>query len=156
MSEPDPYAPPATSEVALVCPAHGFRREGEFIVVRSGAVLPKRCVETNEPIGQGDWSKEKKLQWFPRWAGLYTALPYLTWILLLEWLPALKDHFSFGMIAVMGTSVAIAFTFQRTCFITYSLKSSVTSRPLRVARCLNGEFWLKGCSPEFLESLDEA
>jgi hypothetical protein len=156
MSETNPYAPPATSGVAPACPAHGFRRDGEFIVVRTGAILPKRCIQTNHVIDQHDWTKERKLQWSPKWAGLYTALPYLTWILLLEWFPALKEHVSFGMIAVMVTSVTIALTFRRTCFVTYGLKSSVTSRPLQVARCQNGEFWLKGASPAFLDSLDEA
>jgi hypothetical protein len=208
MSEPDPYAPPATSEITPACPAHGFRRDGEFVVVRTGAVLPQRCIQTNEPIGQGDWSKEKKLHGSPKWAGLCTALPYLTLLLLQNWLPSIfKDYFAVVIVAMMIGSVAIASIFHKTCFITYGLKGSVQrkqrrtrlifvgllglagvalmlcaflghfiwvfivllgmvivislsavrlSRFIRVIRYRDGEFWLKGCSPEFLDSLDKA
>lgn len=208
MPETNPYAPPATSEVAQVCPAHGFRRDGEFIVVRTGAVLPKRCIQTNEPIGQGDWSKEDKLHGSPRWAGLCISLPCVTPLLLQNWLPSIfKDYFAVVIVAMMIGSVAIASIFHKTCFITYGLKGSVQrkqrrtrlifvgllglagvalmlcaflghfiwvfivllgmvivislsavrlSRFIRVIRYRDGEFWLKGCSPEFLDSLDKA
>ena len=202
----NPYAPPTTSEVAPVCPAHGFRRDGEFVVVRTGAVLPKRCIQTNEPIGQDDWNKEKKLQWSAKWAGL-CALSYPSLILLQKWFPPLKDHFAFGMMVVVIGSVAITIPFQKTFFVTYSLKGSVHRKQrrtrltfigllglaglalmlrtflgyfiwvvvvlvgvvivsslsavrllcsFRVTRHRDGEFWIKGCSPEFLDSLEES
>jgi len=208
MTETNPYATPATAEVAPVFPAHGFRRDGEFVVVRTGAVLPKRCIQTNEPIGQDDWIKEKKLQWSPRWAGLCTSLPYVSLILLQSWLPSIfKDYFTVVIVVMMIGSVATASVFLKACFVTYGLKGSVYRkqrrarltfvgliglagvasmlcaflgyfmwvvvilvgmvivsslsavrllRSFRVTRYRDGEFWLKGCSPEFLDSLGEA
>ena len=171
--------------------------------------MPKRCIQTNEPIGQDDWIKEKKLQWSPKWAGLCTSLPYLSLILLQKWLPhTFKDLLSLGMAVMMFGSVAVAVVLRKTCFVTYSLKSSVHRKKrrarlilallmglagaavllcafmdhyfwvpiviagavsiaavilgrasvqlLQVIRHRDGEFWLKGCSSEFLDSLDEA
>jgi len=175
-----------------------FRRDGEFLVVRTGAVLPARCVRSNEPLPPGDWMRDKQLVWRP-WG--VKALEPLLWVALalVFWkpLPAWVDPLRF-MVPLLGV---VFIARQKSVKLTYFLyrrdrRRRLTGQiaaglvgiagllllqpeggwrdgvaallfmggvfasnyyflrfPLRAVRHENGEFWLKGASPEFLDSL---
>jgi hypothetical protein len=201
MSETNPYAPPATSEVLFPHP-RWFRRDGKFVVVRTGAVLPARCVKTNEEIGEREVSKERQFTWVPLWAR-FSAFLAMTSPLLVVFFINSHSSTAFYTIGVPGILIAgfLPVAFQKRMKVTYALHrrerrwrlavqgvavaggvggwlflktydtdslagffaligggllAGVFHHPLRTARHRDGEFWLKGCSPEFLDSLDEA
>jgi len=199
MSETNPYAPPATSEV-LFPRARWFRRDGKFVVVRTGAVLPARCVKTNEPIEMQDESKERQLVWVPLWARLSPCLGIpLPFVMLMN--PKVTSVGMYASIPIILIGAFLGLAFQKRMKVTYALQRrerrwrlavqgvavaggiggwflsqayntdspagffaligggllvGLFHHPLRVARYRDGEFWIKGCSSEFLDSLDEA
>jgi hypothetical protein len=199
MSELDPYAPPATSGVALSRP-RWFRREGKFVVVRTGAVLPARCVKTNEQVEEYNAAKPRQLMWVPLWARLSPSLGGLL-LLLAVWRTPNRASVTFLGGAVLTIVVAgfLSLIVQKRLNVTYALNrrqrrwrlavQSVAAgcgigawflfeangtdsmgffvliggfllvgalqHPLRITRHRDGEFWLKGASPAFLDSLEE-
>jgi hypothetical protein len=67
----NPYASPTVASIAPPGPASGLSLngvwvDGKALVVPPGAVLPRRCVKTNEPISEKDMAA-KTFTWCPRW-----------------------------------------------------------------------------------------
>lgn len=202
MSETNPYAPPATSEVLFPNP-RWYRRDGKFVVVRTGAVLPARCVKTNEKIGERDWFGEKQLVWIWWWAQFASPVVVVMALFVITLNSANVEVmlYAIGVPVVLIAGVLLVVG-RKTLKVTYGLARRIRRRQsvihgavaicavaayalgfgdsdvlslepqylliagviiasiprhfLRAARYRDGEFWLKGCSPEFLDSLDEA
>ena len=199
MPETNPYAPPATSDALFPRP-RWFRREGKFVVVRTGAVLPARCVKTNEAVERYNEVKPRQLMWVPSWARLSPSLGIVAPMLAI-WMTSDWASTAFLVVAVPSILIAglLPVAFQKRMNVTYALQrrerrwrlavqsvavvggvggwllgkvydtdsfagffaligggflASVFHHPLRAARYRDGEFWIKGCSPEFLDSLE--
>src|SRR6185503_18903158 len=75
----DPYAPPSAMNPFWPDP-RWFRRDGKFLVIRTGAILPGRCIKTNQVIGERDGLIGKQFVWTPKWVKFTPAavIPMVT------------------------------------------------------------------------------
>jgi hypothetical protein len=174
----NPYKPPVALDTMYGKPDAGTSRvEGKQLVVRSGAVLPQRCVKTNQKITEEDL-RRKTFEWCSPWValsflvsgcimivlyfvfrrqcsitfGMHSSVRkrYRNWLLfkvlatvaLFASLPFVAATDSGGLIATVLILFIFAFI---TCFIGNS--------PLSIAKHREGEFWIKGCCPEFLSQI---
>lgn len=74
----NPFAAPESEGPASPAGAEGCWRDGDLLVARNGAELPRRCVKCNGAV-TGDAVKVP-VQWMPRWVFallLLGMLPYL-------------------------------------------------------------------------------
>jgi hypothetical protein len=42
-------------------------RDGKFLVIREGSVLPNRCIVSNQVVDSKGWRKPFRILWSPRW-----------------------------------------------------------------------------------------
>lgn len=154
----------------------GMRVDGARLVVRPGAVLPARCVKTNVPVSAKPVTKT--FYWMhPGW--LFTLLLGLL-ILLIVYLivrkpcrftyfisPESKRRSMLRQLAALGTAMLgiVAFVTGAInelgwimagggiAFLTGLILLVIFSNVLQVTKARDGEFWIKGCGPEFLESI---
>lgn len=172
---PLPQPPPFLPNVALL-----YRREGQFLVVRDGAMLPPRCVVTNEAINEQDWTKRRVLTWTPGWVyvGLLGGLlPLLILILCTQKKTNLtyslsrevrnKIHarmaiawsiFLVGLAAALSAAVFDAYAamliLSGIVVILVGLVCVILFQSqVKIARQFNGEYWIKGCGLAFLDSI---
>ncbi|MFO0874236.1 MAG: hypothetical protein U0575_09730 [Phycisphaerales bacterium] len=154
----------------------GVRVDGKYVVVRSGIILPERCVKTNEPVATAPITKT--LYWMhPGW--FFTVLLGVIVLLIVYLLarkscrityfisPAVKGRtlrrqlgatgiVLLGIVAVIvGVTqdqwvVALIGVF---AFLVGLILVAVFSNVLAIRKAKDGEFWLKGCGPEFVESI---
>ena len=184
MSENNPYAAPA--DVQTIVDVDGgvmFFRDGRFLVVRDGAVLPETCVVTNEPAESGSWRKRVKIAWTPPWVYLLILVNIIVLlivsmivqkkarityslgrrsrrkIVLRRWVASLLlmlsvALFFFGAMADTDEMVGIGITAGFASLIA-SLVFFVIANPLKVVKFKNDWFRIKGCSPDFLDTLPQ-
>ena len=176
----NPYSAPAVAEVAtpnLAC----YYRDGDFLMIRDGADLPMRCIHTNQEVGEGGWRKRKQVAWTPQWIFIFIffgVLPLLLLSILLQKKAKLTYSLSqdardrllkkrFTALGVMLVGIGIAFAggtvihgdftalaiFVGVVVALGGLIGSLMFNPVTVKKHKDGWFTLKGCSPEFLNSL---
>ncbi|HTN74874.1 MAG TPA: hypothetical protein VL096_06490 [Pirellulaceae bacterium] len=89
MAELNPYAPPpiiaeAVPLMAQMVPGDGLWRQDKLLVMRKDALLPDRCVKSNQPTKR---RLKRNLVWYPKWL-LITLLggwlPYVILVLVLQ------------------------------------------------------------------------
>ena len=158
-------------------------RDGKLLVVPSGAALPWRCVKCNSP--EVGLPKKQKLTWHSPWIflGLLGGIvPFAVLALIFRkratvqvclcdhhrqrrrhgvWIGVVGLIFAIGLFVygmrlppqdssvevIYGASVVLGVT---------SLAFGVIRSQLLTAKRISKEFaWLKGCSPEFLDSLPD-
>ncbi|WP_193213387.1 hypothetical protein [Luteolibacter marinus] len=182
-SDPNPYAPPsaAGSLPSLTAGVSAFR-DGKFLMVSDGALLPECCLVTNRSTGQEDWRKQVKISWYPTWI-LITIIVHLllALVLMLIFQKKAKVTYSlsketrgkivkkrllgFGLMvpSVVLMSAGIAYSDRiegagaailgGILALIFGLIALVVANPVKVTGHRNGWFKIKGCSPEFLETL---
>lgn len=184
MSEPNPYAPPADLQtLPAVDDGVRFFRDGRFLVVRDGAVLPEVCVITNEPTDSRNWRRRVKIAWTPPWVYALIIVNLIVlvivslivqkkaqityslgsrarsrivmrrsigWILLLVCI----GLFGAGVMAQTDEAMGITLTAAIVSLIA-SLILFVIANPVKVVKFKDGWFRIKGCSPEFLDTLPQ-
>ena len=154
----------------------GIRVDGRYLVVRSGAVLPARCIKTNELVEQA--AVNKTFYWVnPAWLLLILASPLA---LLVVYLVVRKEcHITFSMsrserrkvwtrttasLLVFGAAVAATIVGVAeaevglavagiVCLFPGLVMAIVFANPIGVAKAKNDEFWIKGCGRDFLDSI---
>ena len=155
MTENDEFNPYATprSPVKIAATLRGARVDGNCVVVNSGIELPLRCVATNVDCSAAD-RKLRKLSYAPSFR-LVVRRRNCHFFRCLS--PSRKNRYLLirtlvftgffatlwivcGMILVAGP-IAAAFLL------------TVQPDRLRIVAYKNGEFWIKGFSANFLESL---
>jgi hypothetical protein len=185
MSEVNPYAPPVSLAPPSLPPSVLFRREGNHVVIRDGAHLPARCVRTNQPVEPNGWTRRKRMTWMPSWVWLLLLVHLIVLIIVglcvqkKAWLTysmtkgvrkgyiwrvgvsliALIGGMALGMAGLVNMRASWgwpAVAVGGVMFLGGAIVAACFHSPLRVTRHRDGEFWIKGCSPEFLDSLDEA
>lgn len=175
-ANPNPYLPPAYSGNEAM--AHmGYRVEGNKLVVRPGAVLPPFCVKTNEPVGPED-VKSKNYTWCTPLvallflvSGLIAIIVYfiirkhctITFGLSPEKRKMYRHRIIFKSIATVALFCAIPIAAANDnapliatvviLFIIALISLLVGNSPLTISSHRNGEFWVGGCSKEFLARL---
>jgi hypothetical protein len=184
MSETNPYAAPADVQTIVdVDNGVKFFRDGRFLIVRDGAELPETCVVTNEPAESGSWRKRVKIAWTPPW--VYVLILVNVIVLLIVAMIVQKKAritysvgsrsrrkivlrrsigfvlfllcvalFFFGATADTDEMVGIGILGGFAALIA-SLIFFVIANPVKVVKFKNGWFRIKGCSPDFLDTLPQ-
>lgn len=149
----NPYASPASADANPPSPRE-FRVQGDCVVVTSGCVLPLRCISTNAPCRVAD-QRHRTLTYVPSFrlviSGRRCDLTRCThpklrmWILFIRCLISLAVFFvAVWMLPgaiVAAVAVAVAAFF------------AVPPDRLKIVNYQSGEYWIKGFSESFLDSL---
>jgi len=158
-----------------------YYRDGDFLVIRDGAVLPARCVHTNQDIGPEDWTKRVRMTWTPPWVFLFILVHILILIIVAlfvnkkAWLTyslsreargrlIKRRSIAFivslaGIASAVGSGVylngnlAIGLTILCCLIALVALFVLALTNAIRVKKHDDGWFTIKGCSREFLDSL---
>jgi hypothetical protein len=80
MSNINPYASPTADtpyQAKVLGTPPTMWRDGDVLVLRNGAVLPPRCVKSNEPV---DSTWRRKLSWHPQWVFFLILVHLLVYI----------------------------------------------------------------------------
>lgn len=158
--------------------------DGKYLVVSNKTALPQRCIRTNQPISEREYTSwdlpyvQSSLAIFlllGLWglffwpsattnrckfkAGLSSKirLRYLLWKTIAILIMLISPVFLTGYLFIADEF------FSMTSFILFPLSLCLGttllflySSPFKVTRSKDGMFWIKGCSPEFLASLDKS
>lgn len=152
--------------------------DGDCLVVRSGAVLPNRCVRTNQPTSFME-ERRQTLYWAPSWIAILILLNLL--ILAIVYFVVRKAcditysesqelrsarrtrvlitslvcvALFVGMIAGIGYESAGVMIVTIFGLLVGLITLLVVARgPIRPVKHKNGEFWLRGFSREYLDQL---
>jgi hypothetical protein len=180
----NPYAPPAEASLPPSLPTSDvfFFRDGDFLVVRDGAVLPPVCLRTNEPAGEDSWRKKVTLTWSPPWVFLLILINILVMLVVMLAIQkkarityslctaaraAIVRNRSIGFFLFLMALVLFyeAFTWTNelaaaagligVISLIVSLVYFVIADPVKVVKVNNGWFRIKGCSKGFLATLPE-
>jgi len=182
----NPYATPVSLQTSEAQPQDdgSYYRDGKFLIVKDGAVLPSSCLITNEPVLQGGRRKQVLIAWTPRWIFVIVVLGLLfALIAILAFQKKAKITYSLseqawnkivkrrmiGFAVLLGGVALIvmgikapsneiytpAALFGGVLVILISFVIFVLAHPIKVVKFKNGWFRIKGCSPEFLGTLPE-
>ena len=170
MRTDNPYQPPQTESTLIEPETPEIFVDGMHLVVASGVELPQRCVKTNEPVTDQDFIQET-LQWRGRTLELMINVPECE----LRWYAAPRVRWRgraamimMGMVLLVGGTLVLFFgldkgwiqdplSFAAVCGIVMigAFMLFKAQHVLRVVDHQNNRFWIEGCCPEFLESLDK-
>ena len=175
----NPYQSPATASAAAELAADAaLRVEGKQLVVRSGAVLPPVCVKTNEPIAREDYL-QKRFTWCSPAIGLLILISGFL-LVLVYFIARKKCSLTFGLTPAVrrkyrnrkiikivaaivlffalpvaaGADSGLLLLIVFLLFLTAVFSLFFGNSPLAVTKQRNGEFWISGCSKEFLARLE--
>ena len=151
--------------------------DGKAIVVTSGAVLPQRCVKTNVPVSEADMVRKDFYWCNPLWlllffvSGLLVIIIYFAvrkkCTLTYGLHPSVRRKYQVRVLIKVALSVALflAFLFSTTtnsgglivalliAFFVSLIVAALGNSPIAVKNHVDGRFWMKGCSKEFLREL---
>lgn len=173
----NPYQAPTVDPSAALFSNAKLRVEGKCLVVTSGAVLPPFCVKTNTAVQQQDF-QQRRLSWCPPIVGLLILLsgPLLILVYFIVrtqcaitfgLTPAIRKKYrnrrNFKIIAVIVLFFALPFTAAidstaviitvSILFLVAAISLIVGNSPLAITKHRKGEFWISGCSKEFLSHI---
>jgi hypothetical protein len=153
-----------------------MRVDGKFLVIKSGVVLPLFCVKTNAPLPESNLRK-KSLTWCPHYVfvfflfcGLLSILLYfvlrkscsITYGLSAEVQRKYRTRLIVKSLIAVALFVALPLTagFDETVstvaivlFLISVVVLLVGNSPISVTNHQKGEFWISGCSSEFLSRI---
>lgn len=151
-NEFNPFASPA---VAVACPSpREFRVHGDCVVVTSGCKLPLRCIATNAPCDVDDQNYQR-LTYAPSFRLVINRRTcYLTYCTH----PKLrKPAFLVRCFVSLVSFLAIAWMLPGAIIMPVSVAVAaffiVPRDRLKIVNHKNGEYWIKGFSESFLDSL---
>jgi len=152
-------------------------------VTSDGAVLPARCIKTNQPVGAVDWTRTKKVYWTPPWVWFLVLVSPLIAVIVSAILQK-KATLTYSLSRPVRAGYMKKTTFSLSVFLLglglmiYSFGNDssswqmagvicgiamlflglilavVLSKAISVKKYQDGWFSIKGCSPEFLASLE--
>lgn len=154
------------------------------MVLTDKTALPPRCVRTNQPVTNREF-RVWNLPWMPGWlrilmivcpafllfapfvirrrcrlkAGISRGVKFrFSLIKLVAWVLILGAVIGPIVLVMVGLQSAAVATMVLTPFFVWggALLYVFFSSPLEIARHLGDRFWIRGCSPAFLESLKES
>jgi len=161
----------------------GYHREGDLLLIRDGTVLPARCIKTNQPITARDWTRAAKIHWTPPWVWVLLLLSPLVALIVAAILQK-KATLTYSLSRpvrsgyLKKSAFSLALFFFGVLLLIYSIGSDnptlqmpgivtailmlvvglvllvVLGKAIAVKRHQDGWFAIKGCSPEFLASLE--
>lgn len=169
----NPYQAPATVSDAVQSEGE-VRADGKYLVVRTGTVLPLYCVKTNQPVGEQEL-RRRRLTWCSPFVGLLILLSGLLLILVYFLLrkncvityalaPEVRRKHRNRRLAKIAAVVMLFFAVPIAAgsdstpvilvvtllFFAAVVSLFVGNSPLVVSKYQQGEFWIAGCSQDFL------
>jgi hypothetical protein len=172
----EPLATPTpSSSIAPPTP----RVQGSVLIVRDGDELPRLCVKTNRPVSVLD-VRTKEFTWCSPLVGLLMLVsgPLL---ILVYFLARKRFYITFGLsedlkrryrnifVAKVVVTITLFFAMPLSAsagnlasiivlilFIAAVVSLFLGNSPLAVTNCHNGEFWITGCSKDFLATVAAA
>ena len=163
--------------LAVITQFRGVRVDKQCLVVKSGVILPPRCVKTNVLV-EGK-PRKKTLTWaHPAWLLLFLVNIIVGLIVYALVQKKCKIQFSLCdeerlkyrkrawmiaalILAAFGFGAGAIATEEYLLFIPCAvlvfsglLFAIVAGAPIRLTRARGEEFWVKGCGPEFLQSFE--
>jgi len=174
----NPYEPPLVDVAVVATPQ--IRTDGMYLIVDSGAELPRRCVKTNQPISEQDM-KRRDMYWHPSWVIIVIIMSIPIGLLVLFLVrkrcrivyglhPDVRRRYLIFILVKLLISVAlfvalvlaavvwnaeVAMAILLVVSLVSLLAIFIGNAPLRVTNWRQGAFWIKGCSREFLLSIEE-
>jgi hypothetical protein len=152
--------------------------DGRLLVVTSGTVLPRRCVKTNRELSEQEMVK-KDFYWASPWWALLILTGVLVYIVVYFvvrkkctltygvarsvqnryfYMNTLKALISIGLFIGFFAAFASGSTTLGLIlvglFVISLIALFIDNAPIIVRNHKDGSFWFKGCSPEFLASLN--
>jgi hypothetical protein len=155
------------------------RVQGKLLIIRDGDVLPRYCVKTNQPVTVVEM-RTKEFTWCSPLVGLLMLIsgPLL---ILVYFLARKRFYLTFGLsdelrqryryiyLAKVIAAVALFFTMPLSAaagnvvpvivlilFIGAVVSLFLGNSPLAATNYRNGEFWITGCSKNFLATVASA
>ena len=182
----NPYATPASVQTSKTHPPDdgSYYRDGKFLIVKDGAILPSSCLITKQPVLQGGRRKQVSIAWTPPWIFVIVVLELLFALIAIlafqkkakityslseqAWSKIVKRR-TIGFALLLGGIGLIVIGFKAPSDAMYilaallagalailvSLVIFVLAHPIKVIKFKKGWFRIKGCSPEFLDTLPE-
>ena len=183
--ELNPYSAPRVNDAPPALPTSSlYYRQDNLLVIRDGAVLPPRCIHTNRPVGPQDWTKRVKITWTPPWVWVLIVIHLLIAVIVALCINK-KAHLTYSLsreargrlikrrgIALLIFFVGVAGVIASLISLQGNLSGGlailsgvialvalivlVITNAVSVKKHADGWFSIKGCSPEFLNSIDSA
>lgn len=152
-----------------------FRIDKGCVVVRNGDVLPAFCVKTNQQVSGKDygprqikWTKEVRGPKFMKIISYFTSRQYcsLTYGISSGFktkaLVIFLIKIALLLIGIFGLFAGAAMLWNQFVilgFLAIGLVAAILlpfgNQPLAIVHEENGEFWLKGCSKEYLNRIQK-
>lgn len=177
----NPYSAPTVAEVSTDQPLL-YYRNGNLLCFRDGAELPKRCIRTNQEVPDGGWRKQKLITWSPPWILIFILFGFIPFLILSLFLQkkgkityslskeakgqlwskrlAFLGMAGIGVLALVGGSmlenddIEVFIMIVGFLAILIGFLGSFTVTPLAAKKESDGWLSVKGCSEEFLDSID--
>ena len=141
------------------------RVDGKWLVVRSGDELPRLCVKTGQPVSVLEVTT-KEFTWCSPLLGLLLRQRcYVTFGLSERLRRRYRNRFIFKAASACVLFMAVPMTAGSVgnagmvvliLFIAAVASLFFGNSPLAVTNCRGDEFWMAGCSQEFLHSIESA
>lgn len=155
-----------------------LRVEGKFLVVKSGVVLPPICVITNTALQRRDVLQKSLSWWSPIDELLATegitsqvlenVFSIRKCVIAFGLSPDIRKKYLYRRIFKVSAAIALLFTLPYAATLESTNLAYVLlflcalaagslymgNSPLRIDRYRHGEFWITGCSKEFLSRFD--
>lgn len=173
----NPYQPPQSPVTGGSYDSTGLRVQGKSLVVTTGAVLPEFCIKTNVEV-QPDDMQTRRFTWCSPILGLLILLSGLL-LILVYFIVRKHCSITFGLSPEIRRKYRNRTLFKVVAlialFFAMPMAAAVDSTPLIIGVVLaffgvlallllgnsplkvrafrNGEFWIDGCSPEFLSRI---
>lgn len=159
MDSVDPYAPPSAE---IIPPVGDFGAEGDKLLCRNGAILPRRCIKTNAPVTERQMHTET-VRWVRTGRLFAKSLTVTYGVNPRVWyrrtkLQLISKIFFWTAVALLVLSFLLSSAatgaLALVVVVGALLLQSLAGKTLRVTGWRrSGEFVLGGCCQEFLDSL---
>jgi len=154
----NPYSPPETQD-SLPWQNTDICVDGEYLVLRDGAVLPQRCVLTNQPVKPVD-RRQRRFAWAPSF-----RLAVRRHRCRVSYCVNSRYRQSQQLLRILGAVAWFVLVIFAYLVVTSSLLMSAIfavaaawplsrHEPLRIKHAKDGHFWFTGCSSAFLSSCE--
>lgn len=162
-SDLNPYAPPTEvrdSSPSVAVDSDLVSVDGEYLVVRPGAVLPSRCVLTNQELDERQRRRDVL-----RWArpGRFVVLRQqcgMSYCLSPEFVRSHQQWMLRQLLIVACICVPLTLWLQTYVLVLMALIAFCDLRdwrpkPLKIKTSRNGRYWIEGCGDEFLQACQQ-
>lgn len=151
----NPYDPPRVDSPSEL-PANYIRVDGRYLVLGRKAILPARCVVTNEQTTEFD-RIGRRLKWAPPLRVVVSMKECQLVYSVNRRRRAARRYWSLGLAvaATVGTFLLGIAHAPWIALTVYLVIRAINAGPLSVRNARDDRFWISGCGRPFLESCEQ-